>query len=108
MKKSAQTILEFATSIKGQDVRRYGWQHTDLGKEEFLTGHIKVPKGQEEALLGPAAWPESLLAVAERLKTDLECKRQKVLWVERETAETSMDYFARVATQASAGKARII
>ena len=108
LKKSGQTILELATSIKGQDVRTYGWQHTDLGKEEFLTGYIKVPKGQEEALLGPAAWPESLLAVAERLKTDPEYKRQKVLWVERETAETSMDYFARVATQASAGKARII
>ena len=108
LKKSGQTILELTTSIKGQDVRTYGWQHTDLGKEEFLTGYIKVPKGQEEALLGAAAWPESLLATAERLKTDPEYKRQKVLWVERETAETSMDYFARVASQASTEKARIV
>ena len=107
LKKSGQTILELATSIKGQDVRTNGWHHTDLGKEE-LTGYIKVPKGQEEALLGAAAWPESLLAVAERLKTDPEYKRQKVLWVERETAESSMDYFARVPTQASTGKAMII
>ena len=76
MKKWGQTILELATSIKGQDVHTYGW-HTDLGKEEFLTGYIKVPKGQEEALLGPAAWQESLLAVAERLQTDPEYKRTK-------------------------------
>ena len=81
--------------------------HTD-GNTQTSEKKSSSREGQEGALLGPAAWPESLLAVAERLKTDPEYKRQKVLWVERETAETSMDYFARVATQASAGKARII
>ena len=77
LKKSGQTILELATSINGQDVRTHGWQHTDLGKEEFLTGYIKGLKGQEEALLGPAAWPESLFVVAERLKKDPETENKK-------------------------------